>query len=153
VSGSADEYYAAKFGGASPVHVSFSDAVIYVAMVVIGGRGIIHGVIVGVLAVYAINVLVISQLDTLSGDPYSIVFPIYAQIIHVFPNFSFNNIRNMIFGIILIIIMIFRPEGLIPSARRRRELHRASGTDEAVEVGSLDVVPGAPGFESEVHVE
>ena len=47
--------------------------------------------------------------------------------------------------------MIFRPEGLIPSARRRRELHRVA--DENVEMGSLDVVPGAPGFESEVRVD
>jgi hypothetical protein len=47
--------------------------------------------------------------------------------------------------------MIFRPEGLIPSARRRRELHR--GGEEEVEIGSLDVPPGAPGFEEEVRVE
>ena len=48
-------------------------------------------------------------------------------------------------------IMIYRPEGLIPSARRRRELRHTE--DEGVELGALDVVPGAPGFESEVRVE
>jgi len=47
--------------------------------------------------------------------------------------------------------MIFRPEGLIPSARRRRELHHAE--EEGVEISSLDAVPGSPGFEEEVHVE
>jgi len=67
------------------------------------------------------------------------------------PNFTFGNIRNLIFGIILIAIMIFRPEGLIPSARRRRELHQAQ--DEEVEVGALAVIPGAPGFEEEVRIE
>jgi hypothetical protein len=53
--------------------------------------------------------------------------------------------------VILVTIMVFRPEGLIPSARRRRVLHAKS--DEQVELCALDVVPGAPGFESEVHVE
>jgi hypothetical protein len=57
----------------------------------------------------------------------------------------------LIFGFVLVVIMIFRPEGLIPSARRRRELHAVP--EEGGEVGSLDVVPGAPGFESEVRVE
>ena len=60
-------------------------------------------------------------------------------------------VRNLVFGIVLDVIMIYRPEGLIPSARRKRELRQT--TDEGMEVGSLDVVPGAPGFESEVRVE
>jgi hypothetical protein len=47
--------------------------------------------------------------------------------------------------------MVFRPEGLIPSARRRRELHHAEA--DAPEEGSLDVPPGAPGFESEIRVD
>ncbi len=149
-SGIAGIYYAAKLGGTSPENFSFSDSVIYLAMVVLGGLGSIPGVIVGALVVYAINVLVLSQLDTFTTTN-SITSPIYAHIVQVFPNFSFSNIRNMVFGAILIIIMIFRPEGLIPSARRKRELHAA--VDEGVEVGALDVVPGAPGFESEVRVE
>ena len=105
----------------------------------------------GALAVYAINVLVLSQLDTLAANPSSIVYPIFTQITHVFPNFSFSNIRNLVFGIILIVIMIFRPEGLIPSTRRKRELHRVD--EERAEVGSLDAVPGSQDFETEVHID
>jgi ABC-type branched-subunit amino acid transport system permease subunit len=149
-SGIAGAYYAAKLSAVSPENFSFSDSVIYLAMVVLGGLGSIPGVVVGALTVYAINVLVLSQLDTLAADPGSIVYAINTQITHVFPNFSFSNIRNLVFGIILIVIMIFRPEGLIPSARRKRELHHI---DEKQEVGSLDIEPGAPGFEQEVHVE
>ena len=70
---------------------------------------------------------------------------------HGIQGFTFGNIRNLVFGIVLVVIMIYRPEGLIPSARRKRELRQT--TDEGMEVGSLDVVPGAPGFESEVRVE
>ena len=150
-SGIAGAYHAAKLGGVSPDNFSFGDSVIYLAMVVIGGIGSIPGVIVGALVVYSINQFILAQLDTIAADPSSFLHPIYTGITHFVPGFTFGNIRNLVFGLILVTIMIFRPEGLIPSARRRRELHRVEG--EGVEIGALDVSPGAPGFESEVRVE
>lgn len=150
-SGIAGAYHAAKVGLVSPDSFSFGDSVIYLAMVVIGGIGSIPGVIVGAFAVYAINVLILAQLDTLAADPTNVLHPIFGAITQVVPGFTFGNIRNLVFGIILVAIMIFRPEGLIPSARRRRELHHAE--EEGVEISSLDAVPGSPGFEEEVHVE
>lgn len=150
-SGLAGMYHAAKLGGVSPDNFSFGDSVIYLAMVVIGGIGNIPGVIVGALVVYAINQFILAQLDTLAADPTNVLHAVYAVITQVIPGFTFGNIRNLIFGVILILVMIFRPEGLIPSARRRRELRH--GNDEEVEVGAMDVIPTAPGFESEVHVE
>jgi ABC-type branched-subunit amino acid transport system permease subunit len=154
-SGIAGMYHAAKLGTVSPDNFSFGDSVIYLAMVVIGGIGSIPGVIVGALVVYSINLFVLNQLDTIVADPsnglYYVLNPIYTSISHFVPGFTFGSIRNLVFGIVLVVIMVFRPEGLIPSARRRRELHRAA--DEAAEVGSLDVAPGAPGFESEVRID
>jgi branched-chain amino acid transport system permease protein len=35
---------------------------------------------------------------------------------------EFQQIRMLLFGVALIAMMIFRPEGLIPSRRRKREL-------------------------------
>src|SRR6266516_6201976 len=150
-SGFAGAYHAAKLGGVSPDSFSLGDSIIFLAMVVIGGIGSITGVIVGALAVYAINQFLLAQLDSLAADSSNPLFAIHNAIASVFPGFTFGNIRNLIFGVLLVVIMIFRPEGLIPSARRRRELH--AGADEQAEVGALDVVPGAPGFESEVRVE
>ena len=149
--GLAGMFHAAKLGGVSPDNFSFGDSVIFLAMVVIGGIGSIPGVIVGALVVYAINQFILAQLDTLAADPTNILHGVYAAISQVFPGFTFGNIRNLIFGVILILVMIFRPEGLIPSARRRRELRHVD--DEEVDVGSLDVPPGTPGFEEEVRVE
>ena len=150
-SGIAGAYYSAKLGGVSPDNFSFNDSVIYLAMVVIGGLGSIPGVIVGALAVYAINQFILAQLDTIAADPNSFMHPVSLAITHYIPGFTFGNIRNLVFGIILVAVMIFRPEGLIPSARRKRELK--AGNVEEVQVGALDVPPGTPGFESEVHVE
>jgi ABC-type branched-subunit amino acid transport system permease subunit len=149
--GIAGAYHAAKLGSVSPDNFSFGDSVIYLAMVVIGGIGSIPGVIVGALAVYSINEFILAQLDSLAADPSNFLYPVHNAIASVFPGFTFGNIRNLIFGIILVVIMLFRPEGLIPSARRRRELHHAE--EEGLGGDALDVVPGAPGFETEVRVE
>jgi ABC-type branched-subunit amino acid transport system permease subunit len=145
--GIAGAYHAAKLGGVTPDDFNYSDSIIYLAMVVIGGLGSIPGVIVGALVVYSINLFLLTQLDTLAGDPNS---PLHI-VTQLFPNFTFDSIRNLIFGSILVIVMIFRPEGLIPSARRRRELHHVEA--DGPEEGSLDVPPGAPGFESEIRVD
>jgi len=150
-SGIAGVYYAAKLGGVSPENFSFSDSVIYLAMVVIGGLGSIPGVIVGALAVYAINVLILGQLDVTASDPHNVLFPLYSGIQHFFPDFSFSNIRNLVFGVILVSVMIFRPEGLIPSARRKRELH--TKVDEPMVIDEMETPPGAAGFEAGVRVE
>lgn len=150
--GIAGAFHAAKLGQVSPDNFGFGDSVIYLAMVVIGGIGSIPGVIVGALAVYSINEFLLAQLDTLASDPTNPLYAVKTFIVtHGVQGFTFGNIRNLVFGIILVVIMVYRPEGLIPSARRRRELHHS--TDEQVEVDELGVAPGAPGFESEVRVE
>lgn len=149
--GIAGAFHAAKLGSVSPDSFGFGDSVIYLAMVVIGGIGSIPGVIVGAIAVYAINVFILANLDSLASDPNNILYAVHNTIANVVPGFTFGNIRNLVFGIILVAIMIFRPEGLIPSARRRRELQH--GNNEEVELGSLDAPPGSAEFEAEVHVE
>ncbi len=150
-SGIAGAYHAAKLGVVSPDNFSFGDSIIYLAMVVIGGIGSIPGVIVGALVVYSLNEFLLPNLDAAMNTPGSLLYPVHVAITSVIPGFTFENIRNLIFGVLLIVIMLFRPEGLIPSARRRRELHRED--EDEVEIGPLDVSPGAPGFESEVRVE
>ena len=146
--GVAGIYHAAKLGTVAPTDFNSNDSFIFLAMVVIGGLGSIPGVIVGAVVVYAINLLILAQLDTYAADPTNFlhIFPQYI------PNFTFSNIRNLLFGIILISIMIFRPEGLIPSARRRRELHHVQN-EEVPEMDALDEPPGSAEFQAEVRVD
>jgi ABC-type branched-subunit amino acid transport system permease subunit len=152
-SGIAGAYYSAKLGGVSPDTFGFGDSVIYLAMVVIGGIGSIPGVIVGAITVYSINLFILNQLDSLATDPTNFLHGVDQFIVNIVPGFTFGNIRNLVFGIILVVIMIFRPAGLIPSARRRRELTRAPEEEAALELGSLDVTTTDPGFEAEVRIE
>jgi ABC-type branched-subunit amino acid transport system permease subunit len=146
-SGIAGVFYSAKLGAVSPSSFNTTDSIIFLAMVVIGGLGSIPGVIVGATVVYSINLLILNQLDTIAKDPGNILYTIQ----HTLPNFTFGNIRYLLFGIILICIMIFRPEGLIPSARRRRELHQTvAAEEEPVVIDPLDANPGSPEFEQKI---
>jgi ABC-type branched-subunit amino acid transport system permease subunit len=147
-SGIAGVYHASKLGTVSPTDFSYTDSVIYLAMVVIGGLGSIPGVIVGAVVVYSINQFILAQLDTLASNPGNILSNIHT----LFPSFTFSSIRDLLFGATLIIIMIYRPEGLLPSARRKRELHRPRAEEEE-DLGALDEPPGSLSLESEMRVE
>ena len=148
-SGIAGAYHAAKLGLVSPDEFTFGDSIIYLSMVVIGGIGSIPGVIVGALLVYGINDFILSQLDSFSADPNNPLYGFSTAMNHIAPGFSFGNIRNLIFGLLLVLLMIFRPEGLIPNARKRSTLrilkkkqHEQSTAkhDEHVEVIPLNAL-------------
>jgi ABC-type branched-subunit amino acid transport system permease subunit len=145
--GIAGVYHAAKLGTVASGDFNSTDSFVYLAMVVIGGLGSIPGVILGAVIVYSLNQLILAQLDSIATNSGSFLYS-FKQL---FPAFNFTDIRNLLFGLLLISIMIFRPEGLLPSARRRRELHQK--TEDNIEVGALDETPGTPGFEEEIRVE
>jgi branched-chain amino acid transport system permease protein len=42
-----------------------------------------------------------------------------------FANLDFTNYRYMIYGVILVAMMLFRPAGLIPNRKRRAEMREA----------------------------
>ena len=161
-SGIAGAYHAAKLGVVSPDEFNFCDSIIYLAMVVIGGTGSISGVIVGALVVYSLNELVLSQLDIYAADTGNILHGPYIAISHIIPSFTFGNIRNLIFGILLVLIMIFRPEGLLPTVRKRSTLRiikqkqneqQPDTPDEHVEMVPLDTPSEEPDVKERLHIE
>jgi branched-chain amino acid transport system permease protein len=84
-------------------------SIIILVVVIVGGMGSIPGVMVG--AVVLIGVL---------GGPKS-------------PGLlaEFSEFKLLIYGAILVVMMLKRPEGLIPSVRRSRELHAEELTQDA----------------------
>ena len=101
----------------------FGFSVFILAMVIVGGMGNIWGVIVGAIALSMMNRYGLPQLNSLS-EPLG---------------FDVTGISFGIFGFFLLIMMVLRPEGLIPSGRRRIELHEAEleGPDDAAVVGDM----------------
>jgi branched-chain amino acid transport system permease protein len=110
-SGLAGCAYASKLQLVSPEQFQFQVSVFILAMLVLGGMGNIPGVIVGSL--------ILSSLERF-------ILPQATNFLHaVGLNVDLSNSRFMIYGVILVVMMLFRPEGLIPSRQRKAELHAA----------------------------
>jgi branched-chain amino acid transport system permease protein len=97
----------------------FQLSIFILCMVILGGMGNIWGVIVGALFLgyldrYGLNTLG-SDINSRFGTQFDI------------PKYTF-----LIFGIILLITMLFRPEGLFPEARRKAELTEALDEEQPV---------------------
>jgi branched-chain amino acid transport system permease protein len=97
----------------------FGFSVFILCMVIIGGMGNIWGVILGAVALSMMNRYGLKQLN---GVPDSLGL-----------DFDVTSINFGIFGFFLLVMMVLRPEGLLPSSRRKLELH---GEDELEPVGS-----------------
>jgi branched-chain amino acid transport system permease protein len=89
-------------------------------MVIIGGMGNIWGVILGAIALSMFNRYGLKQLN---GVPDKLGL-----------NFDVTSVNFGIFGFFLLVMMVLRPEGLLPSSRRKLELH--ADADEADHIGT-----------------
>ena len=98
--------FATQVNGVFAERFNFSISIILLAMVVLGGMGNVWGVIVGALALSWINSTGLVEF----GNTYNDAFGTDIN----FPSYNF-----LLFGIILIVMMLFRREGLLPEARTR----------------------------------
>ncbi|MXY38184.1 MAG: branched-chain amino acid ABC transporter permease [Rhodospirillaceae bacterium] len=112
--------FAHMIGFVHPDNFVLLTSIMILAMVIIGGMGNIAGVVVGAVAL----TLIPERLR------------------------EFEDLRMLLFGGALVLIMIYRPQGLFPNSRRRRELQAEkintliaeSGRDDAEAAGLPDEV-------------
>jgi branched-chain amino acid transport system permease protein len=105
IAGVAGAVFASKQTIVTPDSFDFVLSVLILAMVVLGGMGNIGGAVLG-----------------------AVILGILPELLR-----SFAAYRMLVFGLLMILIMIFRPQGLLGSARIRRELAapRTAGDDDA----------------------
>jgi ABC-type branched-subunit amino acid transport system permease subunit len=133
----------------SPEGFKFSNSIIYLAMVVLGGIGSIAGVMLGAVVIAVLNSYILNNLDVWKQDPSNVLHQITSQV-PALQTLDFANIRFMIFGGILVLMMLVRPEGLIPDRRRAAELHHdAADETEGPVLSSLDSAIGGPDYVEE----
>ena len=108
-SGVAGVAYAAKLDLVSPDQFQFNVSVLVLSMLVLGGMGNIAGVILGSFVLSFVNSFLLPQSTNIAHNLG-------------FANVDFTNYRFMLYGVILVAMMLFRPEGLLPSRQRRAEL-------------------------------
>ena len=107
---------AAKVGSVFPSSFIILVSIVILVVVIVGGMGNIVGVIVG--SVVLIGIL---------GGPRQ---PGLLQ--------EFSEYKLLIYGVLLIWMMLQRPEGLVPNVRRTRELHQDEYLQDAWLRGEID---------------
>jgi len=106
--GIAGAYYASFKSGAFPADFYFNISVFLLCMVILGGMGSIWGVVVGGMILAYLN---FSGLSTIGS-----------KIQDAGLNFDPTKYQFGIYGIIIVLMMLFRPAGLIPERRHKIEL-------------------------------
>jgi branched-chain amino acid transport system permease protein len=138
--------YASKVSFINPDNFPFFLSVLILSAVVLGGMGSIPGVILGAFAVgflpeylrdIAAGETLTDWLNALTGGNAS----------------NITEYRVLLFGFALVVMMIFRPQGLLPSRQRAAELAEAdaeSALGATVEASSTDGADGAQPAPTEV---
>ncbi len=100
----------------SPDSYTFLESILLVAAVVLGGMGSIPGALLGSAALFVVP----EKLR------------------------AFQDKRLLLFGAALILMMRFRPEGIVPSRRRQREFRDEEGDADATGAPPGSAMAGAP---------
>jgi branched-chain amino acid transport system permease protein len=114
-SGGMGMLFAVKQHFINPDTFGFMESIGILAMIILGGLGSIRGVIVGAAAVTLLRFQFLPDLSALSanwGLPSAIDLTKY---------------QPLIFGLILIVMMIYRQDGLIPATRRKENIAALEG--------------------------
>ena len=129
-SGFAGAYYGADVSLVSPDNFLFIVSITVLVMVVLGGMGNISGVIIGALVLYYIVFYLIPGLpENVTSIANSL--GLNAEITHNLAEAT-TRVNFIIYGLILVAMMLLRPQGILPSRVREQELkHAAVQEDEA----------------------
>jgi len=120
--GIAGAYIASFNSGAFPTQFDFNISVFLLCMVILGGMGSLWGVVVAGAILAWLN---FDGLGNIGSWINTNLLPSSHQI--DVPKYSFG-----IYGVIIVLMMLFRPTGLIPERRRKREI------EEQTHGGPLD---------------
>jgi branched-chain amino acid transport system permease protein len=99
-------FLASYLSTVNPNQFTFSFSIFILAMIVLGGLGSIWGVVVGAIILSAINNYLLPRV-------------LYDVPSRLGLDFDLSEISSGIYGFLLVIIMLLRPEGLLPERRHR----------------------------------
>lgn len=136
--------FAAKQTFVSPESFSFNQSIFILSIVIVGGMGSIRGVILGAVAVTLLNIQTLPNLSILinslrSSDQVS--EGIRSLVRSWPPQLEPAKYQRFVFGILLIVMMIFRPEGILPASRRKLEIREAMKGGEVAPPDLVEMPP------------
>jgi branched-chain amino acid transport system permease protein len=108
--GVAGAYFASFKQSTFPSDFSFNISAFILSMVILGGMGNVWGVVFGAGFLAFLNQQGLADIGHWINNTFGTSLDV--------PKYQFG-----IYGLIIVLTMLLRPEGLIPSSRRRAELH------------------------------
>src|ERR671925_731504 len=117
--GMSGAFLGSYFNSVNANQFQFGFSIFILAMIILGGLGSIWGVVIGAVLLSYINTYFIP--DVFNSLPSKVGL-----------DFDLTQLSFGIFGFLLVIMMVIRPEGLLPERRRKLELTEGVGTDEAL---------------------
>lgn len=114
--------FSAKQVFINPESFTFLESIGVLAMVILGGMGSIPGAILGATVVTVLNLQVLKGLSLWLNELRNAGFTILGYNLANLPTqLEPAKYERMVFGMILVLMMIFRPQGILPARRRTRE--------------------------------
>jgi branched-chain amino acid transport system permease protein len=114
--GVAGAFYASFKSGAFPSEFYFNISVFLLCMVILGGMGSVWGVVLAGAILTYLNQEGLSNIGSYLNRETPLDFEV--------AKYQFG-----IYGVIIVLMMLFRPVGLIPEGRRKREIEEGTATD------------------------
>jgi branched-chain amino acid transport system permease protein len=133
--GATGTFYVAKLQTATPEMFMFPVSVMVLVMIVFGGIGSVWGVVIGALLLQILQSWFLEDLSQWLHSLGRLVNIEWLQ--HV----ELASSIELIFGLILVLMMLYRREGLIPATRRVAPLSLDEQTAQ-IGRGGFDLIPG-----------
>jgi branched-chain amino acid transport system permease protein len=130
--GMAGVFLASRLSVVNADQFQFFFSIFILAMVILGGLGSIEGVLVGAAALVYLNFKFIPDLNAKPREWFDL-------------DLDLSELSSAIYGFLLVMMMVLRPEGLIPERRRKLELVEHVGTGQTAGLGEA---AGADTFEA-----
>jgi branched-chain amino acid transport system permease protein len=120
--GMAGVFLASRLSVVNADQFQFFFSIFILAMVILGGLGSIEGVLVGAAVLVYLNFKFIPDLNAKPREWFDL-------------DLDLSELSSGIYGFLLVIMMVLRPEGLIPERRRKLELAEHVGAGQTAGLG------------------
>jgi branched-chain amino acid transport system permease protein len=125
--------FSAKQVFINPESFTFLESIGVLAMVILGGMGSIPGAVLGATVVTVLNLQVLKGLSLWLNELKNAGVTVLGYSLANLPTqLEPAKYERMVFGIILVLMMIFRPQGIFPARRRQRELATPPATPTTI---------------------
>ena len=117
--GIAGTFLGPYFSSVNANQFMFGFSIFILAMVILGGLGSIWGVVIGAVVLSFVNYWLIP--DVLDGEG------VRGILTDLGLTFTFSEVTFGVFGFVLVLMMVLRPEGILPERRHQIEMASARG--------------------------